>query len=75
MAASVLTEAQTDTPCRYGVALHINQPKCQPEIEKQMLLAFATIDVVLDNQALSFVTELSSCIEKDKKEINTHANG
>jgi len=31
MAASVLTDAHTDTPCRYGVALHINHPKCHSE--------------------------------------------
>ena len=33
MAAIVLTEAQTDTPCRYGVALHMNQPKCHSETQ------------------------------------------
>jgi len=33
MAASVLTEAQTDTPWRYGVALHINQPNSHSEMD------------------------------------------
>ena len=31
MAANVLTEAHTDTPCKYGTALHMNAPNRQPE--------------------------------------------
>ena len=31
IAARVFTDAQTETPCKYGVALHMNQPKCHSE--------------------------------------------
>lgn|SRR6218665_2912056 len=31
IAARVLTEALTETPCRNGISLHISAPQCQPK--------------------------------------------
>lgn len=40
MAARVLTEAQTDTPWRYGAALHMNAPNRHPARGIKMALVF-----------------------------------
>ena len=44
IAAKVFTDAQTETPCKYGVALHMNQPKCHSET-KGRISVFSEINL------------------------------